>query len=402
MLCGDIKQKFKQINKKLTYTYKGHKINIILLIVLSIILSRLLMYVVFNIGVALGNKEGNFFQVLNIWDAAWYNELIAKGYDLTPKGNIKGDAANWAFFPLYPLIVRLIYNICKKDIATLGSIISTIFFMCALIVGYLYIVETRKNKKVGIIYILIMCFGVYSFYFSMLYTEALYIFLLTLALYFLHKDKYILLGITGALLSATRNMGVMIVFAVLVHYTMKYINNKNKSIAGYFIDAFKNSKLIFGTILIPSGLFLYMTYLEKLTGDPLAFAHIQVAWERTNSNPIIRMIKEILYSLLNRNKAGLYLSIWAAAGFLLAIYLIIEKRYEEAILAFIFLLIPLSSSVQSIPRYIIGSFVFMISFLDILEKLNNKWLYIGIILLSSCAELYLIFRWFGYNSGFLC
>ncbi len=306
------------------------------------------------------------------------------------------------FFPLYPMMIRYIGRIIKIDMVTMGSIVSTVFFILSLIIGYLYIVETRRNKKLGIFYVLIMTFGMYSFYFSIVYTEALYIFLLSLSLYLLYKKKYILMGIIGALLSATRNMGVMLVFAVAAQYTAEYLKRDDKSITGYFVTAFKKPDFLLGISLIPAGLFSYMTYLKRLTGDYLAFAHIQVAWGRENSNPILKLIKETLKALLHLDKFNFYFCAWAGVAILISIYLAIEKRYYEAILGIIFILIPLSSGFQSIPRYIVGSFVFALGFIDILNKINSKWLYISIFVISSMSELYFVFRWFGDNSSFLC
>lgn len=367
-----MRNKIKELNEKFIYEYKGHKINVVLLILSSILVSRILIYAVFQIWLLEGNSNHNIFAALNKWDASWYYSIMAKGYDLIPYGNDGGDAANWAFFPLYPMMIRYIGRIIKIDMVTMGSIVSTVFFILSLIIGYLYIVETRRNKKLGIFYVLIMTFGMYSFYFSIVYTEALYIFLLSLSLYLLYKKKYILMGIIGALLSATRNMGVMLVFAVAAQYTAEYLKRDDKSITGYFVTAFKKPDFLLGISLIPAGLFSYMTYLKRLTGDYLAFAHIQVAWGRENSNPILKLIKETLKALLHLDKFNFYFCAWAGVAILISIYLAIEKRYYEAILGIIFILIPLSSGFQSIPRYIVGSFVFALGFIDILNKINSK------------------------------
>lgn len=93
------------------------------------------------------------------------------------------------------------------------------------------------------------------------------------------SEKYILMGITGALASATRNIGVMLVFAIAAKYTMDFIGFQGrKTIGGYFGTSFKNYKLVLGTALIPFGLFAYMAFLGYRMGDPLAFVHIQRAW----------------------------------------------------------------------------------------------------------------------------
>ncbi|CAN1500604.1 hypothetical protein MCEZE4_00486 [Burkholderiaceae bacterium] len=37
------------------------------------------------------------------WDCHWFADIVRNGYDLFPHGNPTGNAANWAFFPFFPL-----------------------------------------------------------------------------------------------------------------------------------------------------------------------------------------------------------------------------------------------------------------------------------------------------------
>lgn len=393
-----LKDYLKKTKLKLDYTYKGYKINVIILTIVAVIISRLIMYLLFKIKSELGYMQNDFINSLNIWDAGWYKNLILNGYQLHPMQHERGDAANWAFFPVYPIVIRLIHNILPIEIYILGSIISTLFFCGALVLAYLYIVETRNDKNAGVFFILLMSFGVYSFYFSILYTESLYIFLLILTLYLLQKDKYILMGISGALLSGTRNMGVMLVFAVFAHYTAIYFKSEKRSVKGYFIEALKDYKLILGTMLIPLGLFLYMYYLWKLTGDPLAFAHIQVAWDRTFADPITQIIHELSTGYV----ISFYLTVWAIGAIVLTLYLLIQKRWTESILGLIFILIPLTAGLMSIPRYIVGSFVFVLSFIDIVRKIDKRWIWISVFIMTSLIEVFLILKWFSDTSATLC
>ncbi|EKQ50521.1 MULTISPECIES: hypothetical protein [unclassified Clostridium] len=377
-------------NNRFSYNYKGKKYNIIIIILALVILSRLSMYLLYKFGGGIFFEgRGSFIDAFNIWDAGWYRSIIENGYNTYFNINQNGQA-NWAFFPLYPIIIKLIHLILPININILGTVVSTIFFAGALIMSYLYILETRGNRKEGVLFAIIMSFGVYSFYFSVLYTESLYIFLLITSLYFLHKRDYLLVGIFGALLSATRNMGVMLVFAVAVQYVYDYFKN-NKNIKMFLFDTFKNSDLILGISLIPLGLFSYMAYLWKLVGDPMAFSNVQIAWAKTISNPINNLVNV----LSNKGKAAfIYLLMWVIFVVVCVICLIIHKRYVEAVLGAIFILIPLSTGLASLPRYIIGSFVYLLAFSDIIITLNKKFLTRLIIIGLSMSEIILLILWF--------
>lgn len=379
-----------EVNNKFLYTYKDKKYNVILIIISLVVLSRLSMYLIYALGKGvLFQSNSSFFNLFNIWDAGWYRSIIERGYNTHYTMNIDGQA-NWAFFPLYPMIIKLIHLIIPVNINILGSIISTLFFIALLIMSYLYIIETRGNAKEGLFFVIIMTFGIYSFYFSVLYTESLYLFLLVTSLYFLHKRNYLLVGIFGALLSATRNMGVMLVFAVAVQYLYDYFKN-NKSIKKILSDTFKNTNLILGVSLIPLGLFLYMSHLWRLLGDPMAFSNVQIAWAKKISNPITNLISA--YSK-GGGLAASYLLLWVVFSFVCIVWLIANKRYAESILGIIFILIPLSTGFQSLPRYIIGSFVYYLAFSDIVAVINKKFLNRLIIISFTLSEIFLLVLWF--------
>ena len=160
-----------EVNNKFLYTYKNKKYNVILIIISLAVLSRLSMYLTYIVGKGvLFQSNGSLFDSFNIWDAGWYRSIIEMGYNTHYNVNIDGQA-NWAFFPLYPMIIKLIHIVIPINTNVLGSIVSTIFFIGLLIMSYLYIIETRKNFKEGLFFIIIMTFGVYSFYFSLINTS---------------------------------------------------------------------------------------------------------------------------------------------------------------------------------------------------------------------------------------
>lgn len=381
-------------NNKFSYNYKGKNYNVVIIILSLVIISRLFMYLLYIFGDGIFfTGRGPFFDAFNIWDAGWYRSIIENGYNTNFNVNQDGQA-NWAFFPLYPIIIKIIHLIIPININVLGTVISTIFFCGELVVCYLYISETRGNNREGLFFAVIMTFGVYSFYFSLLYTESLYLFLLITSLYFLHKKNYILVGIFGAFLSATRNMGVMLVFAVAVQYTYDYFK-ANKSIRKFLVNTLKDSNLILGISLIPLGLFSFMMYLWKLVGDPMAFSNVQIAWEKKITNPI-HLLSNVLS---DKGKAAfIYLLMWIIFAIICVIWLMIHKRYAEAILGVIFISIPISTGLASLPRYIIGSLVYSLAFSDMIFALNKRIFTRFVVIGFSISEIILLILWFRYSN----
>jgi len=366
--------------------------NIIVFALLAVIVSRLLFVAVYAVFTVQSGSEFSFFNDLNFWDAGWYKHIIQNGYCLEPFGDEGGDAANWAFFPLLPMIVGFFHKLTGLEIYLVASTISTLFLAALIVITFHYIMETRESVGEAVGVSMVLSFGPYSLYFSMLYTESLYLLLLMLVLYFLQKEKYLAMGIAGALLSGTRNTGVMVVFAVGVKVLADYCMSakEQKGVLDFIKVTFRNWKLVLGVCLIPLGLFAFMAYLGWKMGDPLAFLHVQVAWGGEIGNPLAVLWR----GLRSSSWREIYLAACGMAGILIAGYLVIQKRFHEAVLAMILLMIPLSVRLQSIPRYLIGSGVFVLGGADILRKLNSKIL-IGLVLTCSIVfEFICLWYWF--------
>ena len=284
---------------------------ILLFAVITVLLSRALIALVHVWYVSKYGGTGWWVTDLNAWDSAWYRSIVMEGYALEPSPG--RSEVNWAFFPLLPMIVRGLYQLTGMEPYIIAMLVDTLFLMGIVIVGFVYISETRHSYTQAAATGIIFTFGAYSFYFSIMYTEALYLLLLLITLYALEKKEYLIMGMAGAFLSATRNTGIMVVFAVGVKVIMNYIeeaDNEKKSFAGFLKYAFGDWKLVLGICLIPAGLFAFMAYLGWKMGDPLAFVHVQVAWGGEMGNPL-----RVLYGGLRSGNIRLfYLGVWGIAG----------------------------------------------------------------------------------------
>ena len=333
--------------------------HIILFSISIVVVSRILMYLLYNI--AEWGTSGNFiYDICNIWDNGWYRGLVLDGYRLEPTQHVKGDAANWAFFPLTALIIRAVMYIFSADVNTIAFLVNNLFLILAIIVSIKYILFTRKNKELAVVNAILLAFGPYTFYFSCFYTESLYLFLFFLSMYFLKKEKYIQMGICGALLSATRNTGVMFVFVIAVVEFGKAWK-KHKSICKTVKEILNNSHLVVGTMLVPSGLFLYMAYLWHKVGDPLAFVRIQKAWGFAEKKGPLLVLEGYFSSTDVRNW---YLAIFAIISCIIVIQRIFKGKLDEMIMPLIILGILLPTTCRSIPRMMLSSGTFGIGILE--------------------------------------
>ena len=368
------------------------------------LISRIIMYVVYCRYT--GNSGFSSFALdINEWDCGWYKWYIlniADDLNILDATPATTGQAWWAFFPLFPSVTALFWKIFgggnEDNVFYIGQALNTVFFLIAQYYGHRYIMLTRKSLWAAYSYVAFMSLGLYSFYFSIIYTEALFLMLLTLCFYFMKQKKYVLMGISGALLSATRNAGIMFVFVILTELITEYVREGNhggifKSTKEFIVTNLKKPTLIFGTCLVPMGFFLYMALLSNITGDGLAFLHVQRAWGK-NTDGLIANLKDAFYYSFPPS----YLSL----SVLLIIALIIitcarQKNFPETVFSAIILLTSASSSFDSVPRYAIGSFTFVLAFSDEFAKFRPVTkIVIGTII--CLFEITLIKYWFAYSS----
>jgi hypothetical protein len=279
------------------------------------------------------------------WDCGWYMSIIERGYDLQPHGHAAGDAANWAFFPLFPMAARFFSTLFQIGGILSATIFSNACFVLALCILFKYAKKFLDIDSARFV-ILALAFSPYSIYFSVPYTESLYLLLMLGALYFARSDKWILAALFAAMLSATRNLGVFIVFPMLVICLRQY---EWKDLIRLKGNAAYASLALF---IAPLGLFLYMFFLHHQAGDALAFKNVQVAWDRIPDNPL----KEIFGSLRKGNWYEKYCSLVACASLLASAYLFVKRFRAEALVLFIGIMIPASAGIVSMPRYALTLF----------------------------------------------
>lgn len=199
------------------------------------------------------------------WDGAWYSEIATEGYG-------ERAPASTAFFPLYPMLVRLGAALGGGP-ALWGVLISLVATLFALY--FLYATaEKLYDRRVARATTLAFAFFPTAFFLNAVYTEALFLALTTGTVWAAYVRRDLLLaGILGALAAATRNLGVLLLIPLFLEWA--------------------RGRREFGTPgllalgLVPAGLVAYVVFLAGRFGDPLIFARQQGEyWGRTLTNPL--------------------------------------------------------------------------------------------------------------------
>ena len=177
------------------------------------------------------------------WDSGWYLNIAQNGYptgvppatysDFTVKHVPATVYPEYAFFPLYPAIMRalnIIFLPFLQDIQTLtliGIIVSyTAFFVS---VYFLYKLTLKLfNPQVALVSTVFYSFWVGGVYFSSIYSEALFMALALASFYFLEEKRVYLATFLGFLAAFTRSDGFLVAVPFFVYSIQNLISKGDK------------------------------------------------------------------------------------------------------------------------------------------------------------------------------
>ncbi|GMQ46209.1 mannosyltransferase family protein [Vibrio sp. 10N] len=317
-----------------------------LTIVIAVVLSRTIFYALGLVGTHTYNPETvvnmDIWQQICRFDCMWFQRIADDGYALVPTYMRGGNAANWAFMPVSPLLGKLV-SLLVGDTNLALVLVSNLTFVLSVAVFVMALKQLRFDGEIQETAIWLLCFSPYAVYAMSGYSEPLYIALISGVFIACYRQNWWTVGLLGLVAAITRNLGVMLVFSVLIVGLQAY------GASSFYRLRSQALSVVAAIWLIPLGFFSYMAYLHFHMGDALAFGHIQIAWGREFSNPI-----EWLMYGVKTGGAKLYLVLVSLLGFALNGYLFANRRYAEAVFMLINLMIPLSSGVNAMPRYIFG------------------------------------------------
>jgi len=196
------------------------------------------------------------------WDAQHYVNIAVRGYDppTAPESNI-------AFFPLYPLLIRIVLlALGRVDVQTgafVGLIVSNVALFGALL--YLSALVVRDFSlslaRRSVLYVLVFPT---TLFLSSVYAEPVFLLTAVASLYHARAGEWGRSGVAGALAALTRPFGVLLVIPMAVELYRQ------------------RARLRSWLALIgpPLGLALFIGYLWWLFGDPLAYFHAGTSWGR--------------------------------------------------------------------------------------------------------------------------
>lgn len=309
------------------------------------------------------------------WDGGYYRTIALRGYSLSGPGG-----PSIAFFPLYPLLIRLVLPLTGNDDTIAALLVSHLALFAALILIYDLVTRDFSRPVADRTIILLLLFPA-SLYFGSGYSESLALALLVAALWALRRQRWWLAGVAGGLLTLTRLPGVLIA-PVLAYAYLQDHHWRWRAIRPAFL----------AVLLPPFALTLFMAYQWWRFGTPFAFLIAQRYWNNTLEPPWV--IPRILFTTVTTAADWpmriVQLATWISfIGLILFALLRLPRPYGLTV--FLLLLPPyLSHWHGSFPRYVLIGFP---AFVALAILAQRRWLYgmLIAIMLPALAIFTLLF-----------
>lgn len=187
------------------------------------------------------------------WDGRHFLAIAQGGYNAP---------FEYAFFPLYPLIVRVLGSLMGN------FIIAAVLFNLGCLIGGLIILYQLVNDRFGrVVAFKTLAFLLLfptSFYFLAVYSESLFFILTVATFYFLDKKQIFFSSLCAAFCSLTRLPGVAVVL-ILIYFSLRDLSLGWRR---------------YLSLLSLVGLFSYMVFLNQHTGNPVFFLDSEKHWGR--------------------------------------------------------------------------------------------------------------------------
>ncbi len=160
--------------------------------------------------ISLGNPPSNFRSAVTRWDVGWFLGVAANGYQ---------QLHETAFFPAFPMAVRCL-SLGIGDLLVSALVLNAALSLASVFLLYFLVRHSRPADE-AVVAACVVLFHPLSFYFSVPYTEALFLSLTLGAFLALAKDRWFLVAVCSAAAALTRNTGVLLAVPLLYHAIRK-------------------------------------------------------------------------------------------------------------------------------------------------------------------------------------
>ncbi|MEU6774958.1 hypothetical protein [Streptomyces sp. NPDC046759] len=204
------------------------------------------------------------------WDSVWYLHIAEHGYGtrlrITASGAVQTD---WAFFPLYPALIRALRDVLPVTAGRAGLLIA--WMSAALAVYGIYTIGHHLcGRRVATALVALWAALPQSIVLTMAYTEPLFTACAAWCLYAVLRRRWLAAGTLALLAGLARPNGVAAAVAVAAAAAHEVVRQRGRA----------SPALLAGAVLGPLGWAGYVLWVGRQTGDLLhGYFHVQSGWD---------------------------------------------------------------------------------------------------------------------------
>jgi hypothetical protein len=221
--------------------------------------------------VTMFGRPSPFWDPFTRYDAGWYYQIARYGYLFVVGGPSVGvgKPGKIAYFPLYPLLMRFAGRLFGRTDAAVylgGIVVSWTAFVLAM-VALFHLAKRDVPGDRAEQAVLFTAIFPFSFFFGMVYTESLFLLLTVVSFYGFRTRRWMLGGVSGALATATRVNGILMLPALAwLAWRGAEPNTRDRVLA------------VIGLLLVGCGVGAYSVYVYHLSGNPFEWAASIERW----------------------------------------------------------------------------------------------------------------------------
>ena len=231
------------------------------------------------------------------YDAYWYTDIANNGYSHDP-----GKASSVAFFPAYPLSVRML-GLLLTDNVLAGILLTFSSGLAFAIFFYRWCLRKMESRPARLAVLLLLTYPYAYYLYGAVYADAFFLMFAALAFLLLEKDRVLLAGLAAAVAGAARPVGLAVFVGlvaveierrgILVIPFLDRMRSKNGSSPGgdpspatdrrRISVALRRVRVVdFALLLSLSGWALWCGYLWRAFGDPFLYVAVEGApgWDQ--------------------------------------------------------------------------------------------------------------------------
>jgi hypothetical protein len=341
---------------------------------------------------------GHLLEPLFHWDGYWYILIADRGYHI--------HTATTAFWPLYPLLLKVGYDLTTWPMPVVGVLISNLALLGALAVLY-RLVRLDYGDTVATRTVWLFALFPTAFFFSAVYAEALFLLLTVASIYCARTDLWGRAAAFGFLAALTRNTG----FLVMIPFGLLLLQRYGWDPRHWWQRGVQVACVILGPLL-------YFALLQSVWGDPFITFKAQEQWGRFQTMPwntVAAAFQQLdlqwLHAILNKPDSATLISAYTRDSFAqsnaydilitllfipVALFALWRVRPVYSLYGLALFIVPLFSPsfvhpLMSVPRFVIVIFPF---FIALAMLLRNRWLF-GAALVLSAVQLAVLLIQFG-------